>query len=284
VVDERGDTFPAGFPMSQIAFYAGWYQENQTGPFTLPKVEFMPGAFAYHLHSFSAASLRVTNHNWTGPLLAQGVTCTFGTVDEPYLNGTPDVAAFTGRWMFLGFTFAEAVYAAQPVLSWQTTVVGDPLYTPFKRPLLEQHHALLEQTNKLIEWSTARLVNLSRNQGGAPADLATALEGAPETKESAVLTEKLADLYTAQGKPASAILTYERALKLSPTPQQRVRLRLTLGEKMLASGRREDAVADYQNLLAELPDYADAESIRQKIARLARKTAGTNSPSPTPGN
>jgi len=59
---------------------------------------------------------------------------------------------------------------------------------------------------------------------------------------------------------------------------------LTLGEKLLASGRRDDAVADYQQLLTELPDYADAESIRQKITRLTGKTAGTNSPSPTPGN
>jgi uncharacterized protein (TIGR03790 family) len=284
VMDERGDTFPVGFPLSQIAFYAGWYTENQTGPFTRPKVEFMPGAFAYHLHSYNAVSLRVTNRNWTGPLLAQGVTCTFGSVDEPYLNGTPDVAAFTARWMFLGFTFGEAAYAAQVVLSWQTTVVGDPLYAPFQRPLLDQHRALLEHTNKLVEWSTARLINQSRNQGVAVADLALALENAPEAKVSAVLIEKLADLFVAQGKPASAILTYERALKLSPTPQQRVRLRLTLGEKLLASGRREEAGDNYQKLLTELPDYADAENIRERINRLAGKTAGTNTPAPAPGN
>ena len=47
--------------MSQIAIYCGWYDENVSGPFTLPKVEFMPGAFAYHLHSFSAATLRSAN-------------------------------------------------------------------------------------------------------------------------------------------------------------------------------------------------------------------------------
>ena len=40
--------------MSQIALYAGWYERNASGPFAQPKVEFMPGAFAYHLHSFSA--------------------------------------------------------------------------------------------------------------------------------------------------------------------------------------------------------------------------------------
>jgi len=30
-------------------------------------------------------------------------------------------------------TFGEAAWAAQPVLSWQTTVVGDPLYRPFAK-------------------------------------------------------------------------------------------------------------------------------------------------------
>jgi hypothetical protein len=32
--------------------------------------------------------------------------------------------------------------------------------------------------------------------------------------------EKLAELYSAQGKPASTIATYERALLLDPSPQQ----------------------------------------------------------------
>jgi len=64
--------FPAGFPMSQIAIYIGWYTEHVSGPLAQPTVEFMPGAFAYHLHSFSAGSLRTTNRNWVGPLLAKG--------------------------------------------------------------------------------------------------------------------------------------------------------------------------------------------------------------------
>jgi uncharacterized protein (TIGR03790 family) len=281
-MDENGDTFPAGFPMSQIAFYAGWYRENQSGPFTLPKIEFMPGAFAYHLHSFSAASLRVTNHNWTGPLLAQGVTCTFGSVDEPYLNGTPDVASFTGRWMLLGFTFGEAAYAAQPTLSWQTTVVGDPLYAPFKRPLPEIHNEFLGSTNKLAEWSTVRLINIGRAQGVGLPELSLALETAPQTKESAVLSEKLAELYVAQGKPASAILTYERALKTDPSPQQKIRLRLTLGEKLIAAGRKDEARSNYQSLLAEMPSYPDAESVRQKIAALEPKPTGLTNAATSP--
>ena len=271
ITDENSDTLPASFPLSQVAIYMGWYRENVSGPFLLPKVEFMPGAFAYHLHSFSAASLRVTNHNWVGPLLAKGVTCTMGTVDEPYLTGTPDVGAFAGRWMYFGFTFGEAACASQTILSWQTTVVGDPLYRPFGKPVQEIHQSLVASKSKLLEWSTIRLGNLSRNQGMGAAELAAILEDTPLAKESAVLTEKLADLYATQGKPASAIAAYERALTLDATQQQRIRLRLTLGEKYATAKNDELARKNYEKLLEENPDYTDGITIRKKISALTPK-------------
>jgi uncharacterized protein (TIGR03790 family) len=268
-LDRGGDTFPAGFPMSQIAIYQGWYREHVGGPLAAPEVEFMPGAFAYHLHSFSANSLRTTTNHWVGPLLAKGATCTMGSVFEPYLTGTPDLAMFTSRWLQLGFTFGEAAAAAQSLVSWQTTVIGDPLYRPFGRPLPEQHLALLAQTNRLAEWSLARVANVSRDRGVGVIEMTTALEETPLTKTSAVLTEKLAELYDALGKPASALATWNRALSLNPTPQQRLRLRLILAEKSTAAGRKPEAQAQYQSLLDENPNYAAASSIRQKLAALA---------------
>ena len=71
VVDNQPETFSAGFPMSQIALYAGWYMPEFLGPFARPEVEFMPGAFAYHLFSYSAQSLRTASEHWCGPLLAK---------------------------------------------------------------------------------------------------------------------------------------------------------------------------------------------------------------------
>jgi tetratricopeptide (TPR) repeat protein len=257
--------------MSQIALYMGWYREHVSGPFTLPQVEFMPGAFAYHLHSFSAPSIRTATAHWVGPLLAKGATCSMGTVDEPFLTGTPDLSVFFARWSYLGFTFGEAAYAAQGILSWQTTVVGDPLYRPFGKSLQEQHNHLVTQTNNLTEWSTTRLVNMSRNQGGSVTELAIALEQTPQTKSSAVLTEKLAELYDAQGKPASTILMYERALTLNPTPQQRIRLRLELGDKLIAADRKDDARKNFEKLLEENPGYANEVIIQQKILGLLPK-------------
>lgn len=270
-VDESGAPIPASFPMSQIAFYEGWYTENVFGPFTLPEVEFMPGAFAYHLHSFSASSLRLTNRSWVGPLLLKGVTCTMGCVDEPYLAATPDVGAFTGRFVHFGFTFGEAVYASQPVLSWQTTVVGDPLYRPFGKPLQQLHEELEARGSKLAEWCYVRIINLNRVRGVALNELASVLERVPLTKTSSVMSEKLGDLCTAQGKPSSAILNYERALTLDVTPQQRIRLRLVLGEKLLAAGRDEDAYNNYKSLAGESPDHADRLINYQKLVALANK-------------
>ena len=161
VIDDKPDTFSAAFPMSQIAFYAGWYDGQFSGPFTVSKVEFMPGAVAYHLHSFSAHVLRTPDQYWVGPLLAKGATATIGYVEEPYLEGTINVAAFFADFTALGFNFGEAAYAAQPSISWQTTVVGDPLYRPFGRKnpadhfgkrLQELHGELLARKSKLIEW------------------------------------------------------------------------------------------------------------------------------------
>ncbi len=169
VVDENPGTFPADFPMSQIAFYAGWYEQDVSGPFTLPKVEFMPGAFAYHLHSNSAASLRTTNRFWAGPLLAKGAAITMGCVAEPYLAGTPDVAIFTSRLIFFGFTFGEAACACQSVLSWQTTVLGDPLYRPFGKSPEQLHGELQRRQSRLVEWSWLRLVNLNLANNRSPA-------------------------------------------------------------------------------------------------------------------
>jgi uncharacterized protein (TIGR03790 family) len=275
-VDKNPATFPADFPMSQIVIYCGWYDENVSGPFALPKVEFMPGAFAYHLHSSSAGTLRSTNQFWVGPLLARGATCTMGCVYEPYLSCTPNVHAFLARLIAGGFTFGEAAWAAQPALSWQTTVVGDPLYRPFAKEPSVLHAEFARTHNPLIEWSYLRIVDLGLVHGAPVAQLVAFLETIPATTNSAVLTEKLADLFETQGKPSSAIQTYQLALTRNPSPEQRIRLRLTLGEKLLAQNREADAIENYKQLLKESPDYPGKPSVEAKLAALEPKPAGTN--------
>ena len=276
-VDDQPETFPASFPMSHIAIYCGWYDANASGPFALPKVEFMPGAFAYHLHSFSASTLRSASDNWCGPLLARGATCTMGCVNEPYLGYTPNVALFL-QALASNYTYGEAAWASQTALSWQTTVIGDPLYRPFNQSLPQLHAELSRTHNPLDEWAYLRLANLALMRGARKAEVAGLLENLDATTNSAVLNEKLADLYDALGKPSSAILTYQKALGLNPSPQQAIRLRLALGDKLQAQARDAEAVEDYQKLLAESPDYPGRESISNKLAVVRQKIAGTNAP------
>lgn len=269
-LDTNANTLPAGFPMSHIAIYAGWYDGGVSGPFTAPKMEFMPGAFAYHLHSFSADTVHSADRNWCGPLLAKGATCTMGCVYEPYLQFTPNIAFFLTAFGS-GYTFGEAAWASQPALSWQTTVIGDPLYQPFKKSSPELHALLTRTKNPLIEWSFDRLVCLDLARGLREAQLIQFIINLPNTPQSAVLTEKLATLYSAADKPISAIETWQNALELNPSLQQRLRIRLTLGEKLLAQDRLAEAVSNYRQLLREMPDYQGKNSIEDKIQSLEQK-------------
>ena len=275
VVDENPGTFPAGFPMSQIGVYIGWYEQNVSGPLAQPRVEFMPGAFAYHLHSYSALTLRSDSRGWVGPLLARGATISMGCVQEPFLTGTPEVAIFTSRLLYFGFTFGEAACASQPVLSWQTTVVGDPLYRPAGRNPDQLQNELQSRQSPWLEWSYLRLVNLNL-LNGKTTECVGLLEQLDLTKKSAVLTEKLGDLYASQGKPSSAIHEWQQALRLKPSSQQKVRLLLTLGEKLVAMGSEPEAYAAYQELLTEVPDYPDKTRLFKMLLPLAQKLHKTN--------
>jgi uncharacterized protein (TIGR03790 family) len=272
VVDARSGTFPAGFPMSQIALYAGWDDENVSGPFALPTVEFMPGAFAYHLNSFSASTLRSTDRHWAGPLLARGVTATMGCVDEPYLQLTPDMAVFFDDFVYLGFSYGEAAYGCQRFLSWQTAVIGDPLYRPFGRSQLQQQQQNLERSqSKLLEWLQLRAVNYRLVHGAPPVEAIAYLENAPITHESAVLTEKLAELYSQAGRAEDSVKALQQVLKLGPTPQQRIRVTLVLGARLVALGRNQEAYDLYRQFLGQSPDYPDQINIYRHLRELALK-------------
>ena len=275
--DTNEAVFPASFPMSHIAIYCGWYAGEVCGPFAQPTVEFMPGAFAYHLHSYSADTLRSPTRNWCGPLLAKGATCTMGCVYEPYLQFTPNIS-FCFQSLGNNYTFGEAAWASQVALSWQTTVIGDPLYRPFKKSPPELHAQLARTKNPLLEWSFDRLICLDLARGMREPQLVNFLNGIPQTSHSAVLTEKLASLYAALGKPNSAVEAWQTALKLQPSPQQRIRIRRLLAEKLIAQNRDADAVENYKSLLAESPEYPGNPAIEEKLKVLAQNKAAEKKP------
>ncbi|MCS7090504.1 MAG: TIGR03790 family protein [Verrucomicrobiota bacterium] len=271
VLDTNESVFPVSYPLSQVGFYAGWYAENITGALARPTVEFMPGAFAYHLHSFAAADLRSTNRHWVGPLLHRGATVTLGPVYEPYLGGTPDLTLFISRFVLQGFSFGEAAWASQPALSWQITVVGDPLYRPFGRPPSALHADLESRQSALVAWSHLRLVNLNLARGTPLAEMVTYLEQCPVTRHSAVLTEKLGDLYDQLGKPHSAALMWQRALALDPSPQQRLRLLLAVAERFESLQQWSEAYEARRSLLRDYGDQLDRAELSRSLAALAAR-------------
>ena len=263
--------FPTGFPMSHLAFYIGWYNTHATGALAQATMEFMPGAFAYHLHSISANTLRSTNQFWVGPLLAKGATITLGCVEEPYLAGTPNVAALLERMGFRRWTFGEAAYAAQASLSWQTTVVGDPLYRPFGPAPDALHFKLEKENSPLVQWSHLRVVGLNEATGLPLNEMIKYLEEIPAvTTNSSVLMERLGHLRMKNGQIAEATDALAAALKLNPSPQQRIWITDLLAQLQGHLGRTQPAFDTYQQLLALAPDYFDAARVHAGLAKLAR--------------
>src|SRR5438552_2214595 len=245
----------------------------------------MPGAVAYHLHAFSAHVLRTHDQYWVGPLLAKGATATIGYVEEPYLEWTVNVAALMADFTVFSFSCGEAAYAAQQVLSWQATVVSDPLYCPFGRKFAGEqigdrfrdlHLQLLEHRNKLIEWSHLQVVNLNLAMGHTASDAISYLEQQPTTQKSSVLLEKLATIYYTQGKLSDAFEANGKALQLPMTPLQRVRVLLAQAQLLATFVKEEQAFDLYQQFLKEFPDYPDPLVIYQKMLPLARSLKKTS--------
>ena len=150
-------------------------------------------------------------------------------------------------------------------------VIGDPLYRPFG---IDPAARMAEQERRpgpWLEWSQLTWVNVRLAQKAPEAEAVQYLERLELTRRSAVLMEKLGDLYVAQGKPSSSVWAGQQALKLGPSPQQRVRLMLGLAEKLVALGRDEEADELYEQFLKECPDYPDKLGVQQKALALARK-------------
>ncbi|MDZ4744285.1 MAG: TIGR03790 family protein [Verrucomicrobiota bacterium] len=130
VFDEQEALFGPKVDMRDAAFYFGWYASDICGPMKPGDFRFPLGAVAYHIYSFSANTLRSPEANWCGPLISRGVVATMGAVNEPYLLFTPDVGVFANR-LLRGWNFADSAYASQRMVSWQITIIGDPLYRPY---------------------------------------------------------------------------------------------------------------------------------------------------------
>ena len=270
-VDNQPASLGVGYPLSQVALYIGWYDSGVTGPFYRASVEFLPGAFAYHLHSFSAANLRSASENWVGPLLARGATATMGCVAEPYLEFTPNPAMFLERWGYVGMTLGEAATAAHPVLSWQTVVVGDPLYRPFGRPLADDGKRLDDANDPRTAYALVRNANLQVMAGRPVEAVRDQLEGQRWATNHAVVAEKIGRLYWSGIRVRRALEWYDTALGLTnATPMQRRRLLLDSIEAHRVLGQPAEAYRCLEQLIVTSPPDVDRQELRIRQLQFAR--------------
>ena len=128
VLDDKNELFPPD-SCPECALYCGWYSHANF----IDSCRFVKGAVAWHLASSEAVSLRRPDVKfWCKNLLEKGACATLGPVAEPYTVGFPKPAEFFGLLATGKFTLAECYGKTVLFASWMGTLVGDPLYNPFK--------------------------------------------------------------------------------------------------------------------------------------------------------
>lgn len=127
VLDNRPELFGPG-KCPDAALYCGWYSLTKY----VDAFDWAAGAVGYHVASGEAISLRRGNY-WCKRMIDDRVTATLGPVNEPYLSAFPDPRAFFGLLLTGKYTLVEVYAETGPWNSWMMTLIGDPLYNPFRK-------------------------------------------------------------------------------------------------------------------------------------------------------
>lgn len=252
--------YPLG---SDIAFYFGWYSHHADGPFGVKgNFRFVRGAVAVHLHSYSAVTLRQAGRNWCGPLLERGAACTVGNVYEPFLNLCTRVDILFDR-LSKGYSWAEAAWMATPALSWQTVVLGDPLYRPFAGRLAAQP-PVTEQNRYYQTWKALEMA-----WGLRPAEMETKVEYAARVSGKSLFDEFYACRAKEDGQWEKALEYLSRARLRTFSPEAILRLRLIEAEILMRTGKKAEGAALTDDLRKKYAATPWAEAARAWHARFA---------------
>ena len=135
VLDNQPQLFQPG-QCPDAALYCGWYSLGKY----VDAFQWIPGAAGYHMASMEAQTLRDPKSEvWCNAMLRDGIAATLGPTHEPYLASFPLPDDFFSLLLTGRHTLAEVYYRTKPFNSWVMTLIGDPLYNPFKnRPALAE--------------------------------------------------------------------------------------------------------------------------------------------------
>lgn len=260
IYDDSPAIFPDPYPMTDCALYFGWYTERIAGPFTQPDFQFVPGAIAVHIHSFSASTLRDENANWAGPLLTRGAAATLGNVYEPYLQLTSQLNIFSDRLLH-GFTFAESAYMSLQSLSWMSVVVGDPLYRPYGTWLEISDSGEGEKPS--TDWKAYHEFAAKNVAQPIPEFRAAARQFAVRTRNGPML-EDLGLMETAPEKAADAAACFGQARALYTKRDDILRAVLHEANALAKQNKTKQALENLRNTLRIVPN-APASALLKKL-------------------
>lgn len=128
---DLNETF-VGNRTNLLGYFSWGSNDARYSPAAYQTLFFAPGSFGDTAVSTSARTFLPTKggQSLLVDLIAHGLTCGKGYVDEPLLqaNASPTIAMerYTS-----GYTMAESFYAASRFVGWEDIVVGDPLCTPY---------------------------------------------------------------------------------------------------------------------------------------------------------
>lgn len=269
-LDNNPEVASAKVPWQDVAFYAGWYTANLEGPFTQPDFSFRPGAIAYHIHSFSANTIRSEKsdvENWVGPLLSRGATATMGCVYEPYLSFTPNVSIFFTALLH-GLTFAEAAYQSQIALSWMTTIVGDPLYRPFPRNFYDNLATATAEKHPDLDWLLMRQARLA-SEAGLVSQTKERIRQMVQSHPSTLTWESAADIWSKISPDGpEAVDAYQKAIEMAEDDKRKIRVSLKLGQLYQQRGQPAKAIELFEAVTLRDPKNAPVYGLPGILARL----------------
>ncbi|HXT70260.1 MAG TPA: TIGR03790 family protein [Vicinamibacterales bacterium] len=165
--------------------------------------------------------------------IREGITGIAANVSEPYLDGIVRPQILFPAYL-AGFTLAESYYLAMPYLSWQTTVIGDPLCAPFLTAALpagQIHRGVNRETELPALFSERRLAAIR----------------AGDLKVEGIKLHLKAMSMRAQGRTAADVeATLTRATEIEP---RLVAAHLLLADSMSSRNDHDGAAARYRAIL-----------------------------------
>lgn len=239
---------PRGFQdrLDAPAIYVGWYQHHAYGPWLQTRWSVPPGAIGYHLHSFSATSVRSNSQAWVGPLVAQGYCATFGNVYEPYLELTARPQLLL-KYLLEGQSFGDAMMQSIPALSWQTVAIGDPLYRPFQKSLDAQLESSMD--GPLAAYVGLRQLNRLEASGSKEEALAYGRQ-LFLANPSLAIAYRLARIYQDRGQSKEAIEVLKVIRYISRFSLDELALAQRMADLLHELGESKPAFELYEKLLS----------------------------------